>query len=337
MANVFKRVLKDGSYSWFIRFRDETGKDVREAVKAKTKREAEYCLAEKISRLADGSLSRSRRQQETKFFEIADDFMSYSVEHKRSAYKDRISIQRWKAFLGDVLCASITKSKIEQYILCRSRGEGGLGDKAKPATINRELACLRTIFKRAVNEEKIVSNPMSGFKLLFEDNIRQKVLTDEEFSRLIEKAPKHIVPILITAWETGMRKGEIINLKWAQVDLQKGLITLRREETKTGRGRVVPISQRLKSVLQVLPRKCSQVFLYRDRPIRNFNTAFAVAVKSSSLKGLWFHDLRHCFVTRMRRSGVPDRVVMEITGHRTFECFRRYDIISTDDLLAAVC
>jgi integrase len=187
-----------------------------------------------------------------------------------------------------------------------------------------------------VNEEKIAGNPMSGFKLLFEDNVRQKVLTDEEFTRLIEKAPQHIVPILITAWETGMRKGEILNLKWEQVNLQKGFITLHGDETKTGRGRVVPISQRLKSLLQGLPRNGSQVFLHRGRPMKYIRTAFNMAAKASRLKGLWFHDLRHCFVTRMRRSGVPDRVIMEITGHRTFECFRRYDTISTDDLLAAV-
>jgi integrase len=214
--------------------------------------------------------------------------------------------------------------------------EGGLGGKATPATINRELACLRTIFKRAVNEEKITSTPMAWFMLLFEDNVRNRVLNDEEFNRLIEKAPEHIVPILITAWGTGMRKGEIVNLKWEQVNLQKGLITLRGDETKTGRGRVVPISQRLKSLLQGLTRNGGHVFLNRGRQIKNINAAFSTAATASRLKGLWFHDLRHCFVTRMRRSGVADRVIMEITGHRTFECFRRYDTISADDLLAAV-
>ena len=163
-------------------------------------------LAERLTQVADGTLSLRRRQQATKFFEIADDFLEYSRGHKRSSAKDEVSVRRLKAFFKDVLCGSITKSQIEKYILQRKKG-GELGPKAKPSTINRELACLRSIFRRALNNGKISVNPMSGFRLLEEDNVRNRVLTDEEFERLLEKAPRHIIPVLITARETGMEKG----------------------------------------------------------------------------------------------------------------------------------
>jgi len=221
-------------------------------------------------------------------------------------------------------------------ILKTLKRSDGLGKPAEPATINRELACLRSIFKRALTDQKIASNPLVGFKMLLEDNVRNRVLSDEEYHRLLEHAPKHIVPIIETAWETGMRAGEILSLKWEQVDSTNGVIRLSGEKTKTGRSRVVPISPRLDEVLTGLPRINEYLFTFKGQRLRDFRTAFQKAKNGAGLRGLWFHDLRHCFVTRMRRKGVADRVIMAITGHQTFECFRRYDTIDLTDLAKAV-
>ena len=109
---------------------------------------------------------------------------------------------------------------------------------------------------------------MLGFKMLAKDNVRDRVISEEEFQRLLFSAPEPIRPVLMTAWD--------------------------------------------------------------------IRTAFSIACRRASLQGLWFHDLRHCLVTRMRRKGGPDRVIMTITGHQTLECFRRYDTISLDDLKQAV-
>ena len=83
---------------------------------------------------------------------------------------------------------------------------------------------------------------MTSFKLLTEDNVRDRVLTEEEYQRLLFAAPKRLQPIIIMAWETGMRQGEILGLGCKQVDLKADVISLSGEETKTGRKRLAPVS-----------------------------------------------------------------------------------------------
>jgi len=92
----------------------------------------------------------------------------------------------------------------------------------------------------------------------------------------------------------------------------------------------------LGEVLKKLPKTCEYVFCYKGERLRDIRTAFVNACRKASVNDFRFHDLRHCFVTKMRRKGVPDRVIMAITGHQTFECFKRYDTISLEDLKNAV-
>jgi integrase len=208
------------------------------------------------------------------------------------------------------------------------------GSPVQPS--GRELACLKTIFKRAVDGGKLAISPMRSFKLLPEDNVRDKVLSEDEYQRLVECAPEHLKPVIIMAWETGMRKGEILNLNWHQVDLRKGLIRLEAGGTKTRKGRIVPISPRLDKVLRPMLKDLLPVFIYKGKLLRDIRTGFYKACKDAGIQDFWFHDLRHCFVTNSRRKGIPDRVIMAITGHQTLECFKRYDTISIDDLTRAV-
>ena len=336
MANVYKRAGKDGRATWCIRYQESSGKDIRQATKVKTKREAELLLAKAIQEIADGTYEIRQRQREVTFFEICEDFMVYSRAHKRSWDRDQRTLEKLRKFFGDVPCETITRSMAERYVALRKSGEGGLGKEAEPSTINKELACLKTIFRRACLEEKVARNPMLGFKMLTEDNVRDRVISEEEFQRLLFSAPKHLQPVLIIAWETGMRRNEILNLKWDQVDLKMGIIHLHGAGTKSGKSRQVPISPLLKETLNKIPRLGEYVFMYKGSHLRDIRTAFQIACQRGGIEGFWFHDLRHCFVTRMRRKGIPDRVIMAITGHQTLECFRRYDSITVEDLVRAV-
>jgi len=118
---------------------------------------------------------------------------------------------------------------------------------------------------------------MQGFKLLPEDNVRNRVLTGEEFQRLLLTAPDHLKPILLTAWEAGMRRKEILGLKRNQIDFNKGIIFLSGQETKTGKNRRVPMSARLKETLQRLPMTGENFFKFKGKPCRDIRGAFAKA------------------------------------------------------------
>lgn len=336
MANVFKRVSKSGRYSWYIRYRDPDGKDVKKEVPARTKREAELKLTEVLNDMATGDYEIKQRQNETRFFEIADDFMAYSRARKRSWTRDERSVRKIKEFIGNIPCGKIYRSMVDRYIASRRTEQGRFGKSIQHSTINRELACLKTIFRRAQMDGKIARNPMAGFKLLEEDNVRDRVLGNEEFQRLLFAAPLHIRPVLITAWETGMRKNEILTLKWKQVEMKNGVIQLIGDNTKTGKSRKVPISPFLMGTLKKLERTNEWVFNYKGKHLTDIKTAYLKACRRAGIEDFRFHDLRHCFVTGMRRKGVPDRVIMAITGHQTMECFKRYDTISVEDLKHAV-
>jgi integrase len=198
----------------------------------------------------------------------------------------------------------------------------------------KAVCCSRTEGRLHGKDEGMMGG--RKFRLLEENNVRDRVLTEEEYQYLLFAAPKHLRSVLIMAWETGMRRGEILNLKWEKIDMRAGVIKLSGEQTKSGKGRTVPISPVLKTTLKSTPRISGWVFNYKGKQLRDIRTGFTRACIGGDIHDFRFHDLRHCFVTRMRRQGVPDRVIMAITGHQTLECFRRYDTISVDDLRQAV-
>jgi integrase len=133
------------------------------------------------------------------------------------------------------------------------------GRHPKPATVNRELACLRSMFNVArkglihLPGGVLSENPVSNVKFLDEHNIRARVLTAEEFQRMLDASPEYLKPILHCAYHTGMRRGEILELTWDRVDLRAGFIRLKDIDTKTDAARSIPIGRDLREVLRHLP------------------------------------------------------------------------------------
>ena len=196
MAQVFKRAGCNGKAVWYIRYREPGRKDIRKATKAKTKREAELLLFQVLEQIAQGTYETRKRQRKVTFFEICDDFLAYGKAHKRSWKRDEFSIGRMKSYFGNIPCDRFTRSMIERYVADRKSGAGNFPDRVKPATINRELTCLKTIFNRAYQEEKIAKNLSLQIKLLPEDNVRDRVLSDGEFQQLLFSASNHLKPVL---------------------------------------------------------------------------------------------------------------------------------------------
>lgn len=162
----------------------------------------------------------------------------------------------------------------------------------------------------------------------------------DEFEALYEKATAHLKPIIATGYYTGMREGEILNLQRDRLFLAERCIRLRPEDTKEGLKRLVPIVEPLYEMLEMVPTAIhtKYVFLYRGKPIKDIRAGFKTAVEKIGLtygrdveNGFIFHDLRHTFVTYMRKADVPESVIMELTGHQTREMFDRYNNVDVDD------
>ncbi len=146
------------------------------------------------------------------------------------------------------------------------------------------------------------------------------------------------VPLSLGYW-TGMRRGEILTLRWEQVDLERGLLRLDPGTAKTGEGRVVPMVGDLPAVLtqwRLLTLKewtaCPWVCHYQGKRLTRLTRAWDRAARRVGLDGKLFHDLRRTAIRNMVRAGVSERVAMTISGHKTRSVFDRYDIVSERDL-----
>lgn len=207
-------------------------------------------------------------------------------------------------------------------------------------SLDHDVKLLHAVINHAVRCRKIAANPIAGVKLLNTDNVRTSVISEADFARLHSHADDWLKPILVVAYDTGMRRSEIMNLRWDQVDLDARKIFLRADDTKAHQARIVHLTERARSALTALPKTQGRlVFAHRAERSpsgKGRRWAFARARVAAGLPQIWFHDLRRSFVTNARKRGVPESVVMKMSGHRTRNVFARYNIIDDADLREAV-
>ena len=206
--------------------------------------------------------------------------------------------------------------------------------KVRPATVNREITILKVALNRAVRHGELQLNPISNVKRLPENNVRTRLLTQKEFNGLLEKCPLHIKPIVMIGYYMGLRLSEIIDLTWSEVDLKKGFIRLIANRTKTDSARSVPIHPEVKAILETLPRglRTDRVFLFDGKPFNEFRRSWKTALKNAGIKDFVFHDLRHCALNNLRRSGNDFFQIMALSGHKTISVFKRYNLVTEEEL-----
>jgi integrase len=172
----------------------------------------------------------------------------------------------------------------------------------------------------------------------FKANFRDRTLEPEEYRRLLEKCSDHLKPIVQLAYLTAMRCGEILKLRWEQVDFKNRVINLEAADTKTQEKREVPLTEELLDLLRQVPRTLGSphVFTWKGQTMGSIKTAFKKACRQAGVLDFRFHDLRHCAVTNLRKAGVSDSVIMSISGHKTHAVFRKYDRVDRQDRLAAL-
>jgi len=199
------------------------------------------------------------------------------------------------------------------------------------ADVNRILATLRHMFSKAVEWDMMGQSPFSNTKNLFykENNMRLEFLTGTEEERLLFYCKDHLKPIVITALNTGMRRGEILTLKWSQI--RNGFIYLRK--TKTNEARQIPTNETLKDLFQSLPRHINSdyVFCNKDgKPYKDIKKSFKTALKKADIEDFRFHDLRHSFASKLVSKGAPLKAIQELLGHKNIKMTMRYAHLADD-------
>jgi integrase len=269
-------------------------------------------------------------------------------QNKRSWARDATSLNKLKKVFGGKCLADITPASIEHYKTLRRASTTMYGRPPTPATLNRELACLKHMFN--VARKGLLQlpgglpseNSVSAVKFLDEHNILDRVLTAEEFQRMVDLSPDYLKPILTCAYYASMRKAEILGLTWDRVDLKVGFIRLRQVDTKTRERRIIPIGRELRDTLQSLPlaldpqgNRVPFVFTRKGQRIASIPEIFSRVCRDAGLSDGVFHTLRHTATTNLRRAGVDALTAIKITRHKTMAVFRRYNTIDEPDLSAA--
>jgi integrase len=208
--------------------------------------------------------------------------------------------------------------------------------------INRELAALKRMFNLALHAEKISRKPY--ISMLEENNARQGFFERPEFDAVLAKLPDYLRPPMTLTYWTGWRlKSEILPLTWSQVDFDTGVIRLEPGVAKNKDGRHFPLMDELRALLESQWEEhlthypeCPWVFHYRGACIVTVSKAWRRACQAIGLSGKILHDFCRTAVRNLVRAGVPERVAMMLTGHKTRSVFDRYHIVSDRDLREAV-
>jgi integrase len=234
-----------------------------------------------------------------------DEFFGYGSKHQGS------------------LVSSITVDATRNFV--RKRQD----EKTGSAAINRSLALLRRMFNIARIDGKIQFMPV--IRLLKEPPPRKGFVTRAQFEHLLPKLPTHLRPLITFLYYCGVRVGEAVQIEWSQVDLHGALIRLEGEQTKTSEPRIVPLPDVLIDTLKHVKKKEGLVF-----DDTNLREEWTKAVAAAEMPGLLVHDLRRSAIRNLIAAGVPEKVAMSISGHKTRAVFDRYHIVDATDVVNAM-
>jgi len=335
---IRKRVGKKG-VSWQIDYLDPSGRRVRQSFKKRKDAEAE--LGKRISLMAEKRYLDIKKDYTTTFGELINKYTENFKHQKSFSSAKGCYLPTFKKHFGEhTLLTNIRYVDLVTYqTALRTRLT-----KAKTirtvAAINREIQCLSNLFRKGVEWEMIEQNPFDrGAKLtLKENNKRTRFLTDEEIERLLSECKRspHLHHIVFCALNTGMRRGEILGLKWEQI--RNGFIYL--VDTKTKEPRQIPINDDLavmfKEIRQEQELTSPYVFTYAGRKLFRVDSAFRAAMRRAGITGFRFNDLRHTFASQLVIRGANLKEVQELLGHKTMNMTLRYAHLAEENKKTAV-
>ncbi len=333
------RIFKRGAAWWIGYYR--CGQEFRESSRSTKESDAKSLLRKRLGEIHSRTFI-GPGQERLMFSELLDLLLlDYENNGKKNLPSLKGILKHLQAAFSIDKAVNVTETRIEQYKRAR------LDEGAAAGTINRELSALGRAFNLAKKRKLLSTGPM--IEKLKERNVREGFVERADFDAIEENLPEDLRDFARFAFSTGWRKGEIASLLWSDVNLDSNIVRLRGENAKNGHGRIVPLEGELREIMirRSARRRVDtdsgetklslHVFHRGDgRPVGDFRKRWESACKQAGLPNLLFHDLRRSGVRNMVRAGVPERVAMEISGHRTRATFDRYNIVSERDLREAI-
>jgi integrase len=304
-----------------------------------SKKLAEQVLKDVQLKIAKGEYLGVYEEKKIIFEDFAKQYLEYSKANKAfySYKRDITSIKSLISFFAKNYLFEITQQMVEKYKAERLK-------EVEPATVNREVGCLRHMFNKAIDWGYLKKNPVLGVKKLKEPPGRIRYLDSEEIKALfkaIDQLPRenraYLRPIVVMALNTGMRKSEILRLRWQDIDLEQRKITIM--NSKNNEVRTIPINDTLYKELKRLPKYLNSEYVFcksNGEAFGNIRKSFERVLKLAGIKDFTFHDLRHTFASHLVMSGCNLRSVQQLMGHKDIKMTMRYSHLSKEHLQEAV-
>ncbi len=326
--NINTRKIKD---TWHYSFR-LNGKQTRKAATgATTKEQAKRIATNDYLKQFENMMNPTKPQPEITgemlFSDFANKhFLPFSKATKKTYENDVYFTKIYCEFFARKTLQEIRKLDIESFRQKRMNTLTQHDRERKPATINRETSILSRIFSLAVENEILPYNPCRLIKPLRANNERRRYLSETEETLLLKELEETALTknIVVFAINTGMRRGEIFNLKWFDVDFKRQFVQVK--ESKTGKSRAIPMNNKIVSLLKSLPKQSEYVFTSpkTNGKLDNVKRSLSRAFTNAGIKDFHFHDFRHTFATRLVDAGVNIAVVAELCGHSDIRMTKRY-------------
>jgi integrase len=364
-GSIFRRKKKqlDGTKvelgHWWIKY-SAGGQIFRESSKSERYADAERLLKKRIGEVVTGAFHGPQMEKTTVEQLLDDVLLDYRTNGKAVRFARAAIEHHLRPYFRGRRAVAVSTDAVKKYVAFRRSADQGTWEyrgrlkKSKPkaiqpacnATINRELALLKhALYLGWKSTPRKVAN-VPHIPMLEERNVRKGFFEHDQFLAMRAALPEYLRPVLTFAYYTGCRRGEILALKWVQVDLKERVVRLEPGTTKNDEARNLPLTTEVYETLAMqrsirntkFPASPWVFFNGNGGKIGQFKRSWRTACTTAGLASdegepdRLFHDLRRSGVRNLIRAGVPETVAMRISGHKTRSVFERYNIVSERDL-----
>ncbi len=319
------------------------GKIIRKAIKeARTRRQAEK--AERILRdeIYENRFGDGGQRNFADFVEKS--YKPYAKEHKRGYAVELSILKVLIEKFGKRKLIEITPEAVENFKRERASEKTNRNKLRSKSTVNRDVAVLAAVFNLAKDFGEVKNNPVSNVKYYTNLNSRDRILSEDEETILFEHIGGDInfsrqVEILLY---TGMRRGELFKIEWRDIDLDEGYINIRKEITKTGKARIVPMLSNVQKIFGELRDEAGdiqsndKVFSGEMSDAAKLTVKFRKVCDGLGFNDLTVHSLRHTWITRAEEEGIRVYAIKAIVGHSQRSMTDRYTHLSKEALKASL-
>ena len=327
------RVFQRGRIWWVSYY--HYGREFRETSKSRRRKDAVKLLRSRIGEIAAGRAPNSpgsagAEKPVVTMNKLFDLLENYYQLNNRSSTTNGVCLRRLRRHFTGYTAEACTSLVISQYMTTMQQ-EG-----RKAPTINREIAVLRSAFRLGYHHDLVARVP--AIKLLPEHSVRNEFFTPAEVDALLPCLPEYLRDVVLFAFLTGWRRGEIVGLQWSNVNRSGRVIRLEPKQNKSRKVRVLALRGELAALVERRWQARNAggvptpiVFHHAGRPLADFRKPWRAACREAGLGHRLFHSLRRGAARNLSLNGVPEKVIMSIMGHSTRVMFDRYNIVTEAD------